>query len=148
MIKAMLNGMYESAVALNHTHIRRLVADRQYAALCDLGCDDGSFTLEVASAARSTTVFGVEIVSTRAKLASDRGIRVVVSDLNRRLPFADAMFDLVHANQVIEHVADIDLFVSEIVRVLRPTGAAIVSTENGSSWENIAAAIMGWQIFS
>jgi hypothetical protein len=32
--------------------------------------------------------------------------------------------------------------------VLKPGGYAIISTENASSWENIFASIMGWQIFS
>jgi 2-polyprenyl-3-methyl-5-hydroxy-6-metoxy-1,4-benzoquinol methylase len=70
------------------------------------------------------------------------------SDLGKPFPFAAASFDLLHANQVIEHVPDVDLFVSEVARVLRPGGRAILSTENGSSWVNIGAAILGWQIFS
>jgi hypothetical protein len=32
--------------------------------------------------------------------------------------------------------------------VLKIGGTLIVSTENGSSWHNIFAAVMGWQIFS
>ncbi|MFN2442232.1 MAG: hypothetical protein ABR517_06065, partial [Thermoanaerobaculia bacterium] len=40
------------------------------------------------------------------------------------------------------------LFVSEIRRVLKPNGVAVISTENGSSWHNIFAAVLGWQIFS
>ena len=41
-----------------------------------------------------------------------------------------------------------DHFAAEIFRLLKPGGVAVVSTENGSSWHNVAAAIMGWQIFS
>jgi SAM-dependent methyltransferase len=63
-------------------------------------------------------------------------------------PFREGSFDLVHANQVIEHVTDVDHFLSETHRVLRVGGIAIVSTENGSSWHNIMAAALGWQIFS
>ena len=56
--------------------------------------------------------------------------------------------DLVHANQVIEHVSDVDLLTSEMMRVLKPGGTFVVSTENGSSWHNIFASILGWQMFS
>lgn len=42
----------------------------------------------------------------------------------------------------------IDNFVSETFRVLKPGGYTITTTENGSSWHNILAAIMGWQTFS
>lgn len=41
-----------------------------------------------------------------------------------------------------------DRFASEIYRILKPGGSAIISTENGSSWHNIFASILGWQIFS
>jgi ubiquinone/menaquinone biosynthesis C-methylase UbiE len=49
---------------------------------------------------------------------------------------------------VIEHVSNVDLFVSEVFRVLKKGGHAVISTENGSSWHNVFAAAMGWQIFS
>jgi SAM-dependent methyltransferase len=75
-------------------------------------------------------------------------VRVTVSDLASAFPFADESFDLVHANQVIEHVSDVDHFLAETNRILRVGGVAIISTENGSSWHNIFAATMGWQIFS
>lgn len=84
----------------------------------------------------------------RGRACRARGIEVHECDLKVILPFADQTFDLVHANQVIEHVPDVDLFISEIFRVLKPGGRAIISTENGSSWHNIGAAVLGWQIFS
>jgi len=61
---------------------------------------------------------------------------------------ADASFDVVHANPVIEHVFDLDRFVSEIKRVLAPGGRAIICTENLASWHNVAALFLGFQPFS
>jgi SAM-dependent methyltransferase len=124
------------------------VSDRPYAALCDLGCDDGAWTVEVAASSQAERVCGIELVAKRARLARSRGVNVSVSDLANAFPFEDATFDLVHSNQVIEHVANIDHFLAETNRVLKVGGAAVISTENGSSWHNIFAAIMGWQIFS
>jgi len=43
-----------------------------------------------------------------------------------RLPFADASFELVTNNQVMEHVDDLDAVLREIHRVLRP-GAVVLS---------------------
>jgi len=71
-----------------------------------------------------------------------------VADLNEPLAYADATFDLVHANQVIEHVVDLDGFVTELRRVLRPGGSAIVCTENLASWHNVAALVAGYMPFS
>jgi 2-polyprenyl-3-methyl-5-hydroxy-6-metoxy-1,4-benzoquinol methylase len=75
-------------------------------------------------------------------------VQVVISDLTDTFPFDNESFDLVHANQVIEHVSDVDHFLAETNRVLRVGGVALISTENGISWHNVFAATMGWQIFS
>jgi hypothetical protein len=49
---------------------------------------------------------------------------------------------------VVEHLRDTDLLVSEVFRILRPRGYAVVSTENLASWHNIASLLFGWQPFS
>jgi ubiquinone/menaquinone biosynthesis C-methylase UbiE len=141
-------GLAVASFDLNQDNIKSLVRGRSHSTLCDLGCDDGTWTMALAAAAGATELHGVEIVHERAKLARDRGIKVVVADLNRNLPYAADSFDLVHANQVIEHITDLDKFLSEIHRVLRPGGVSVISTENASSWHNIGASVMGWQIFS
>src|SRR6267143_4816588 len=140
--------MWTAAMDLNRANILACVPRRPGLKLIDLGCDDGAWTMQLAARAGTTNVWGVEIVPERAAAAEQRGVRVARGDLAQRLPFPDASFDLLHANQVIEQVPDVDLFVSEVTRVLRPGGCAILSTENGSSWVNIGAAILGWQIFS
>jgi SAM-dependent methyltransferase len=81
-------------------------------------------------------------------MAKSRGVQVAVADLDSQFPYDDQSFDLVHANQVIEHVSDVDHFLAETARILRVGGTAIISTENGSSWHNIFASTMGWQMFS
>jgi len=148
MLHNWFEGLAVGAFEVNGNNIKELVSGQPYERLCDLGCDDGTWTLEVARAARASKLFGVEIVVDQARKACQRGIDAVVADLNRNLPFADDSFDLVHANQVIEHISSLDTFLSEIHRVLRPGGMSIISTENASSWHNVGAAVMGWQIFS
>jgi SAM-dependent methyltransferase len=140
--------LYGRADALNRRNIQELVTDRPYATICDLGCDEGEWTGELARFSQAHQVYGVEVVFERARRARLRGIQVTVSDLSVGFPFRDESFDLVHANQVIEHVSDVDGFLAETNRVLRLGGVAVISTENGSSWHNIFAAAMGWQIFS
>lgn len=49
---------------------------------------------------------------------------------------------------MIEHLVATDVFVSEIRRLLRAGGVAVVSTENLASWHNVAALVLGWQPFS
>jgi SAM-dependent methyltransferase len=141
--------MFARAMALNLENIERSVrAAPPGGRLVDLGCDEGVRTLRFASAARADEVHGVELAGSPAEAARARGITVTEADLNERLPFDDARFDIVVSNQVIEHLRDTDVFVSEVARILAPGGVAAVSTENLASWHNIGALVLGWQPFS
>jgi trans-aconitate methyltransferase len=81
--------------------------------MLDVGCDDGSWTDAVRRRVgiSAAQVAGIEIVCDRAELASQRGFDVRIGDLDEPWPFGDGTFDLVHANQVIEHVKRLDHFV-------------------------------------
>ncbi|MCI4626240.1 MAG: class I SAM-dependent methyltransferase [Candidatus Magnetoovum sp. WYHC-5] len=149
-MKAMLNKMFDSAMAMNKANILSLVdsPNNSQCAFLDLGCDDGAWTMEVAKKIATNDVTGLDIVNERIEKAKANGVNAIKGNLNEPLPFADEAFHVIHANQVIEHVANIDLFVSEVRRVLKPGGYVLISTENGSSWHNLFAALMGWQMFS
>ena len=47
-----------------------------------------------------------------------------------RLPYADDTFDVVMANHVLYHMADIDSCLTEIKRVLKPEGWVLASTDS------------------
>jgi len=122
-----LARIYHSANDENRRVILDAASPRPGAALLDLGCGDGAFTTAVAERAR------------------ERGVEVTVGDLGERWPYDDGSVDVVHSNQVIEHVPYTDHFMAEIRRVLKPGGYAIVSTNNLSSWHNIGSLVAGWQ---
>jgi SAM-dependent methyltransferase len=111
----------------------------------DLGCYDGSFTRRLAIAAKARQVAGVELLERHARRANRAGIKAIVADLNEPLPIENDAFDLVHANQVIEHVRKTDLLLKEMVRISRPGGIVIISTNNLSSWHNIVSLLLGFQ---
>lgn len=48
--------------------------------------------------------------------------------------FPDAHFDVIHANEVMEHVDDVTALLDEIQRVLRPGGLLVLRTPNHHSW--------------
>lgn len=149
MWRVVLQRLFDQAYRQNERNICRLLEQLPAGgALCDLGSDDGTWTARVAQAARTGMVVGYEIVPAQAAKAEQWGIQVSVGDLNTSWPFANDSFDIVHANQVIEHVYDTDHFVSEIRRILKRGGVVIISTENLASWHNIGALLFGWQPFS
>jgi SAM-dependent methyltransferase len=144
-----LKGLRDGAVARYKEHILGFI-DRteEPIRILDCGCDDGAWTVRFLSRAPNAQLCGIEIVESQAEKARKRGIDARFGNLNERFPFGDAVFDVVHANQVIEHVTNTDNFVSEIRRVLAPGGCAIICTENLASRHNIFSLVMGWQPFS
>jgi 2-polyprenyl-3-methyl-5-hydroxy-6-metoxy-1,4-benzoquinol methylase len=50
------------------------------------------------------------------------------------LPFVDGEFELVLCAETIEHVRDVQLFLSEVRRVLRPGGGLALTTPEVSRW--------------
>jgi SAM-dependent methyltransferase len=115
-------------------------------ALLDVGCNAGELTSRVARRLGATRVVGIELLETYAEAAHRRGIEAIVGDVDDSgLPFGDEEFDMVHSNQVIEHVRRTDRFLSEIRRVLVPGGLACLSTNNLASWHNIVSLGLGYQ---
>jgi SAM-dependent methyltransferase len=140
-----MRRLYDSVDADYHAQLLQVTPPARR--LLDVGCDDGAWTQRVAAAAGATAVAGIEI-GPALEQACTRGIDARAGNLEHQWPFDDQSFDLVHANQVIEHVKRLDHFVLETRRVLAPGGAAIVCTENLASWHNIAALTLGFTPFS
>lgn len=98
----------------------------------DLGCLDGM--IGELFLKQGNRVSGIDASRAAVGKAQKRGIHAVCSDLNVPFPFDTASFDVVFAGEVIEHVGDVDHFVTEILRVLRPGGSLIVTTPNLASF--------------
>ena len=97
-------------------------------ALLDVGCGPGTITADLAervAPGRVTAIDASDGVLARARRhAGERGLATVdfrVSDVHA-LEFDDATFDVVHAHQVLQHVADPVQALREMRRVCRPGG--------------------------
>ena len=150
MLSRVMERLWADAESAYRAKILDSLAADPSTRLLDVGCDDGTWTEEVRARLRvpPDQVHGLEIVPERAELARSRGFDVQTGDLDATWPFDDRSMDLVHANQVIEHVRRLDHFVAEIKRVLVPGGLTVVCTENLASWHNVAALTFGYQPFS
>jgi SAM-dependent methyltransferase len=102
----------------------------------DAGMGPGRLVAELKR--RGWIASGVEPSAAMLALARDRlpedGERLVLGTIEA-LPFPDASFDLAVATGVLEY-ADIEQAISELGRVLRPGGRAIVSLPN---WWSVSA---------
>jgi SAM-dependent methyltransferase len=140
-----LSRVFLDTYELNSQVILESSPPRPGATLLDLGCGDGEFTKRLGARIGATRLIGVEVDEGRAAAAERNGLTVLRASLAGKLPLPDASADVIHSNQVIEHLPGTDQFMREIRRLLRPGGYAVVSTNNLSSWHNVAFLVLGWQ---
>jgi SAM-dependent methyltransferase len=97
----------------------------------DLGCGNGGYDSELLLAGVDRIV-GVDVEPERVAFARGRGLNradyFVLRD--ETLPFDADCFDGVWMNEVLEHVCDERLVLSEVHRVLRPGGVLVLMSPN------------------
>ncbi len=142
-IKGLLLKIYDQVKSEIKRSVLNLCEENPNAELLDCGCADGEFTLEVAQRLKTKKVTGIEISKEDVSKSSTKGIRVFNQDLNQPLPFQSETFDVVIANEVIEYLYHTDIFIKEILRLLKPGGYLILSTGNLASLHNILFLLSG-----
>ncbi|MEU0556489.1 methyltransferase domain-containing protein [Dactylosporangium sp. NPDC006015] len=91
--------------------------------LLDVGAGPGTITADLASAVAPGAVTALEATAEALEVtkAGVRGVSYVVGDVHA-LDFPDDSFDVVHAHQVLQHVADPVQALREMRRVCKPGG--------------------------
>lgn len=97
-------------------------------AVLDVGCGPGTITAGLArrvAPGRVTAVDAAEVVLDEARKSAEAGgvdnVEFAVADVHA-LEYDDATFDVVHAHQVLQHVADPVRALREMRRVAKPGG--------------------------
>ena len=92
----------------------------------DLGCGDGAVSAAVhAERLTLADVSALALARARARLPAADAVEL---EPDAPFPFADGTFDLVVCTETVEHVRDLQLFLSEVRRVLDPRGRLAVTT--------------------
>ncbi|HEX8064938.1 MAG TPA: methyltransferase domain-containing protein [Thermoleophilaceae bacterium] len=107
----------------------------------DLGCGDGRLGAELR--ARELTAADVSPVALGRARRRLPGASLVELEPDAPLPLADSGFDLVLCADTIEHVRDVQLFLSEARRVLRPGGRLAVATPANGRLTALAMLVGG-----
>ncbi|MGL5808493.1 MAG: methyltransferase domain-containing protein [Nocardioides sp.] len=119
--------------------------------LLDIGSGPGTITADLAALVAPGEVVALEVSEETAGLTRTeldrRGVAatVVVGDV-RGLSFPDEHFDVVHAHQVLHHVADAVQALREMARVARPGGLLAVRETDyaGKVWHPPSALLDRW----
>lgn len=146
-LQRMVESYYSSSCDRSYDWAGQCVATRHPESLLDIGCGDGS-RLQRYLNEKPRIYKGIEGSAVLAARAGKNGIDVSKADLNSGWPFEDTSFDTIHASQVIEHVHNTRLFLSEGLRCLKPGGELIMTSENLCSLLNLSAMILGYTPFS
>ena len=109
--------------------IRLLPGD---ATIVDLGCSTGYLLEEIRAARPQATLVGIDLVASGLKKAHALvpDARLLQADA-RDLPLADESVDAVVSANLLEHILDDGRALTEIARILRPGGPAVLVVPGG-----------------
>lgn len=121
-------------------------------AVLDVGCGPGTITLDFARLVSPGQVIGIdaedEVVAAAAADATEAGLRNVSFEVGDAyaLAFDAGMFDVAHAHQVLQHLADPVAALAEMRRVTKPGGVVAARDMDFAStvWYPDAPALDRW----
>lgn len=118
--------------------------------LLDVGCGPGTITVEFADRLAPRRVTGVDAAAEVIARAAEHGagranLEFAVADAYA-LPFDDASFDVVHAHQLLQHLADPVGALREFRRVAKPGGLVAVREVDyaGTFWFPLLPGLDEW----
>jgi ubiquinone/menaquinone biosynthesis C-methylase UbiE len=118
----------------------------------DVGIGPGTITIDLAGRLPAGSVVGVDFASAAvaatqelANARSVRNLQLFVGDVYR-LGFGDASFDVVHAHQLLQHLADPVAALRELRRVCVPGGLVAVRDADyaAMTWHPSSTALTRW----
>lgn len=114
--------------------------------LLEVGCGVGTDLLRFAQGGANVT--GVDLSSTAIGLArqnfAQAGLQARLELMDgEALQFPDCSYDVVYAHGVLQYTGDVRKVISELHRVLRPGGEAILMVYNRHSWLSALSRFTG-----
>lgn len=98
--------------------------------ILDLGSGQGLLLRRIRSKYPNSSVFGVDFSKELVYRASKKeNVNCIMADV-LHIPIAEKSMDYVFCTEVIEHVNDPKMLLSEIRRLLKPTGKLIITVPN------------------
>lgn len=113
--------------------------------LLEIGCGVGIDLVRFAKG--GAHVIGIDLAQVSIDLArenfSQRGLIAELRVMNgEALEYDDNSFEVVYAHGVLQYTANANKMITEIARVLRPEGTAIMMVYNRNSWLNAMSKVM------
>ena len=130
--KTLLDKIYQFVKGININHKIKLIdsLDKEEKKILDIGCGTGDF-LNVCKK-NNYKVFGVEPNENANKIASNKIGGKLVKNLNE---ISESQFDIITLWHVLEHVPNLEEYISQIKKLLKPSGYLIIAVPNFKSFD-------------
>ena len=100
--------------------------------VADVACGTGYGSQLLATSGGAASVCGVDISESAVRFAQEHfaapNLKFIVASAEKLSPLPDQEFDLVVSFETIEHLPNVQTYLGEIKRILRPGGQFLVST--------------------
>ena len=115
--------------------------------LLDIGCSNGRFmqVLQKKLSDKNLKLQGIDFSKSEINEAKKSGLDVRQMNIEEGIKFKGNTFDAVYAGEIIEHLYNPDLFLSESSRILKNGGYIVFSTPNLCAWFNRVLMPLGIQ---
>ncbi len=151
LLKKYFFGLIRTSARQDAKNVNDIVRRNTEAVMVDLGSGPRlhfkETLLKIVNKIKPKKVICCDIVKEFVEEAKNEGFNGKLVDLEKKLPFKSESVDIVFANQVIEHLYNIDNFLLEIRRILKKNGYLVIGTENLAAWDNIFSLFLGFQPF-
>lgn len=127
------DDIYGSGVPVDVADELKTFANIVSGHVLDFGAGNGDLVVHLV--ARGVDAIGLELDEPRISdiLGPERRARIRLYPGQVPLPFPDRTFDWIVSTEVIEHVTDIERYVPELARILKPGGGLLVTTPDITS---------------
>jgi len=117
-------------VLLEQKYITPLIGNVAGLQVADIGCGTGRHTIPLAAVGAKVTALDFSegmLERARAKTGAD-AVKFIRHDLTQSFPLESGAFDRVLCCLVLDHIADLKGFFSELKRICKPTGFIVLSS--------------------
>lgn len=127
--------------------IKRVLSNVKNEKILDFGCGAGQLLKEVVSYFPDNHYVGTDLSLEGIKRARKKlpNIKFLKTEGGKNLPFSDNEFDTVLATDVIEHVYDIPVLLSEWNRILKRGGKIVITTPYFGFIKNVVICLIKFE---